>query len=50
MYMSWLSMLEMHSGEDVSGDLMSSCLAGHFQCKGDLILFITGAGSAQQHL
>ena len=36
--------------QSATGDPMSSCLAGPFRCKGDLILFITGAGSAQQCL
>ena len=37
-------------GRGVTSDLMSSCLAGHSWCKGDLTLFITGAGSSQQTL
>ena len=37
-------------GRGATGDLMLSCLTGRFQCKCDLILFITGADSAWQHL
>ena len=37
-------------GQWATSDPMSSCLARHFGCKGDLILFITGAGSTRQHL
>ena len=34
----------------VTGDLMSSCFAGHSWCKCDLIPLFIGAGSAQRHL
>ena len=49
-YMSRLSLSEIHSGGEATGDLMSSCLAGCLRCKCDLILFLTGAGSAQRCL
>ena len=48
--MSQLSLSEMHSGGEAASDLMSSCLVGHLWCKCDLILFLTGVGSAQQCL
>ena len=34
-------------GRGVTGDLMSSCFAGHSRCKCDPILIITGAGSTR---
>ena len=37
-------------GRETTSNLMSSCFAGCSWCKGDLILFITGAGSAQRCL
>ena len=33
-----------------AGNLMLSCLARHLRCKCDLILFLTGVGSARWHL
>ena len=37
-------------GRGTTSDLMLSHFAGHSQCQGDLILFITGTDSAQQSL
>ena len=50
-HVSRLSLLEMHSGGEAAGDLMLSCLTGCLQWKlWPKVLFLTGTGSAWQHL
>ena len=48
-YVSRLSLSEIHSGGGATSNLMLSWLAGHLWCKCDLILFLLGVGSARWH-